>query len=52
MNYMRELVNIHAHMLNDDNIKFNQYIEIRGALGRIVEALGHDEHYSPRNRLC
>lgn len=43
MNYMRELVNINAHMLNDGNIKFNQYIEIRGALGRIVEALGHDE---------
>ena len=43
MNYMRELVNINAHMLNDDNIKFNQYFEIRDALGRIVRALGHDE---------
>lgn len=43
MNYMRELVNINAHMLNDGNIKVNQYFEIRDALGRIVRALGHDE---------
>ena len=43
MNYIEELLNINANMLNDDNIKFNQYFEIRDALGRIVRALGHDE---------
>lgn len=43
MNYVKELVLINAYMLNDSNIKFHQYFEIRDALGRIVRALGHDE---------
>lgn len=43
MNYVKELVLINAYMLNDSNIKFHQYCDIRDALGNIVRALGHDE---------